>query len=280
MSKMPSQQTVLVVEDDKMMIVPKTVSSWTPSSHHEDVARPLASATAICDREVDLKCKTFKLTISVKGDISDACVKQVLKCLRKFKQKFVVLERGNSNRLHLHALLHSDEPRHKRNIQTVVAKIVKRCHPDSNSRAVMVNVCSDTEWYDEYLRKESDHVDVDTANFDIGQFRNDLPDETTQNALQAAQGQRPNHNVLLAHEERWIKYAPDDRSYVSAIKYLKWRQNVVRDMQPIIDLRRFRQLAYCLCDFRNKNIEPDAGDHAFYNKEFAGEVPVYTSNNC
>lgn len=268
---MPRQLDCIVPEGDRMMISPASISSFTPDQEQSHM--PLASATAISDRnpEIEIKVKTFKLTVSVKGDISDHCVKSVCKSLRKFKQIYVVLEQGSSGtHRHLHALLHSHEPRHKRNIQTVIAKIVKAIHKDSNGRAVKVNTCYDTEWYDQYLRKEEGVEHVDTDNFNVELFRADLPDQETQDALQAAQGHRDNRNVLVAHEERWIQYSPDDRTYKSAISYLKWRQNVKRDMQPIIDTRRFRQLAYALTNFRNHVITCDNGDERHYMMESQG----------
>ena len=99
-----------------------------------------------------------------------------------------------------------------------------------------------------------------TSNLTIDAFRNDLPDQAKQDALQGREGQRPTRNVLLAHEERWIKHFPDDRSYDSAIQYLRWRQSVARDMQLIVDMRRFRHLCYELTNFRNHVTSPDHGD--------------------
>lgn len=263
---------------------PRTVVSLTRDSEQSHL--PLASATAICDRNMppagqansgQIKVHTFKITVSVKGNISDQCVRSVCKALRKFRQIYVVCEQGAAGtHRHLHALVQSETPREKRNIQTVIAKVVKACHPDSNGKAVKVNTCYDTEWYDEYLRKEDGVENIDTDNFDIDLFRDALPDQATQDALQAAEGQCVNRNILVTHEERWIQYAPDDRSFNSAIRYLKWRQNVQRDMQPIIDTRRFRQLAYALTNFRNHLIEPDHGDLRHYQQESQGlEDRVY-----
>ena len=89
-----------------------------------------------------------------------------------------------------------------------------------------------------YFRKEEDAIDVGTDNFDVARVRTDLPDQGTQDALQAAQRRKPTHNVLLSHEERWMKHAPDDASHVPAISHLTWRISVQRDTPQIVDQRK------------------------------------------
>ena len=118
------------------------------------------------------------------------------------------------------------------------------------------------EWYETYLRKEDDCEDVDTDNFDAESFRVALPDQTTQNALQDAQRRKPIGAYWIDHEKRWIERFPDNSSYESAIRYLKERMYDLRDMEPISNLKKLRDIAYTLYAYRNKSIEPDFGDIA------------------
>jgi len=123
-----------------------------------------------------------------------------------------------------------------------------------------------------YFRKEEDAIDVGTDNFDVARVRTDLPDQGTQDALQAAQRRKPTHNVLLSHEERWMKHAPDDASHVPAISHLTWRISVQRDTPQIVDQRKPRQTAYALTGFRDKVMTQDGGDHDDHRRTFEGEA--------
>lgn len=60
----------------------------------------------------------------------------------------------------------------------------------------------------------------------------------------------------IDHEQRWINRFPEDSSYESAIRYLKERMFVLRDMEPISDPTKLRQTAFTLYGYRNKSIEP------------------------
>jgi len=230
-----------IVDGDRNLVSPDTCVSFTPSAANEQSHLPLACATAIGDRlsPAQLAQKCYRVTLSPHGDISDDCVKEVLQAVKKTVNRYIVLEHGTSGKRHLHALLQYPEPRKSKNIADILWRVVKKHHPQSLQKcAVVINACFNLDWYEEYVRKEEDCIDVDTPNFDVDKFRDALPDEEAQAALQNAQGRKPTHNVLLAHKERWIKHAPDDATYVSAVSNLKRRINVNRDMQPIIDQRR------------------------------------------
>lgn len=85
----------------------------------------------------------------------------------------------------------------------------------------------------------------------------------------------PNDKVSsywIDHEKRWIKYSPDDTTYDSAIRYFNYRINVARDMEPIINHRKMREMAYFLYQFRNKLTDADAGDMAYFKRQRFGVV--------
>ena len=70
--------------------------------------------------------------------------------------------------------------------------------------------------------------------------------------------------VLQDHEARWIAVATDDGSYPSAVSYLLRRINVDRDLSPILEPHRLRELAYAIYRYRNKIVEPDAQDLKYF----------------
>jgi len=76
-----------------------------------------------------------------------------------------------------------------------------------------------------------------------------------------------------AHEAAWKNYDAEDSSYESAVRYLKWRQNVQRDIQrPILSRSAFRRLAQALTHFRNKDISVTPGAKRFFAK-MTGKKP-------
>ncbi|MBC49801.1 MAG: hypothetical protein CMF24_08785 [Ilumatobacter sp.] len=67
------------------------------------------------------------------------------------------------------------------------------------------------------------------------------------------------------HEVEWKEYDAEDSSYESAVRYLKWRQNVQRDM-CILSAGKLRRLACALTRFRNKDVSVTSADKRFYYK--------------
>lgn len=244
---------------------PRTGVSTTPAS----VAPALACATS--DRATAIAVKTYRVTISVKGDISDGLVKWVQKTYFD-TNKYVVLEYGQNGQKHMHMLIQFEQAKQKKNLRDVLFRAIKKYHPDSNGKALVLNTCYNMEWYDTYLRKEDDCIDVDTDNFDAGAFESALPDKATQATLQDAQRRKPIGAYWLDHEQRWIEFSPDNTSYESAIVYFKTRMYVTRDMEPISNLKKLRDIAYTLWAYRNKAATCDFGDTAYMKKEFDGEI--------
>ena len=178
-------------------------------------------------RLTTIAVKTYRVTISVKGDISEPLVKWVQKTYFD-NNKYVVLEHGQNGQKHMHMLIQFEQPKQKKNLRDVLFRAIKKYHPDSNGKALVLNTCYNMEWYKTYLRKEDDCIDVDTDNFDAERFRMALPDQATQTALQDAQRRKPVGAYWNDHEKRWIERYPDNSSYESAIRYLKERMFALR----------------------------------------------------
>ena len=248
------------------------VSHVPQQTTSDPVVHTLACTTS--DRTTDkskIAVKTFRVTFSPKGDISDKMIKWVQKTYAD-NNKYIVCEFGESGQKHMHMLVQFNEPKQKKDLRDTLYRNLMKHHPDSNGKALVVNSCYNMEWYEEYLRKEDNREDVDTDNFDADSFRLALPDEATQTALQDAQRRQPTGAKWITHEQRWIEQFPNDSSYESAIRYLNYRMCVSRDMEPYTSLRRLREEAYFLYKYRNKAIDVDFGDTAFHKKEFEGEI--------
>lgn len=254
------------------------------NSSVSSVALPLASATsdsATQDRGVKIQIvhnlskvdtRTFRVTLSPKEDIDPEVVKWFLKTYEKCN-KYVVIEQGQSGKKHLHALLQFDGPKEVKSIKDVVWRNMRKYHGTSIQKfAVVINVCYNMLWYDEYLRKEEDVENVDTDDFDAKSFRRALPDEATQTLLQSFTRHKPIGAMWTAHEERWIKFSPDDASFPSAVRYLNTRMFKDRDLEPIADMRKFNQLAHTLTKFRNKFCDVEPVNLQYYNQMTHDEV--------
>ena len=108
---------------------------------------PLGSATDDCATEGDTSVtrslkvpdtRTFLITISPPGDISDEMIEWFLKTYRD-NNKYVVCERGKSGQRHLHALLQFDEHKEARNLRTTMWRVLKRIHTDSVTKALDIH---------------------------------------------------------------------------------------------------------------------------------------------
>lgn len=136
--------------------------------------------------EMSISVKTFKLTISVKEDISDECVTNVMKYLTKIcSSLFAVVEFGAGDRKHFHAaLLFKTAPAQLKKWKSMFYKErVQPYHPDSLARiAVTCITMYNHGWYDEYLRKE-DKSQIIFDSYDRDAFEAAFPDEATQSAL-------------------------------------------------------------------------------------------------
>lgn len=79
-------------------------------------------------------------------------------------------------------------------------------------------------------------------------------------------------------EQRWIKFSPNDASFPSAVRYLNTRMFKDRDLEPIQDRRKFRQLAHTLTKFRNKYCDVEPVNLQYYNQMTQEKVFEYPCN--
>jgi len=204
-------------------------------------------------KEVLLETKSFLLTVSVPGDISEGCIKQLVSYIKKATiHAYVVTELGESDRLHLHAVLVYKDPMLARKIrENVWDRFIKKHHPDAKgSIAVKVQVCPGHKWYDEYLQKEgSKTVHLDT--YDREKVTDYFPTIAVQEALQTKSAiSRSAAPHITRDVELWAQ-SVFENNCVGALNYLKHRMFVLRDMIPISDKRKLCDKAYMYYEYRN-----------------------------
>lgn len=212
--------------------------------------------------------QAFNLTVSVKEDISDECVRAIKKWLTKnVKWVHCVVEQEASKR-HLHAALFFETPRDKKKLrENLWDRQVKPFHPTSIGRiAVHLQASPGRKWIDEYMSKEDNvevvmtHMPEDTTELD-GYF----PSEETQAILMSAKDKvvdafYATHEVVYKewlHENTWVS------STQTAHEYFMLRMCVRRDMRCIADSRRVHQMAvmlhkYCVQTTKLTNLEISA----------------------
>lgn len=216
-----------------------------------------------------MKLNTFRLTISVPGDLDDEVVKRVVSyCEKKCHYAYVVVEHGANVRRHLHAAVCLKVPMEGNNLLGYMWKIVQAHHPDAlRRRAVNKHVMYDHAWYDEYLRKESD-VEVHYAKYDKDGVAAYFPSEEAQTELmsvvEGAEPARIADKYYDRLEREWIEYSPDGSTFRNAVEFLNHIMFVARTERCIADTRRFSQVAYCLFRYRNKIANADAGSLRWY----------------
>lgn len=133
-----------------------------------------------------LETKTFLVTVSTKGDVSQECVKALVKHWSKTTvHAYAVTEHGETGKLHLHAVLvYKDHRMSKKLHENFWERYVKpNGHEDSIPKyAVKVQVCPGNRWYDEYLKKEADcTVVLDTYDREAAEAY--FPSQAVQEAL-------------------------------------------------------------------------------------------------
>ena len=216
--------------------------------------------------------QAFNLTVSVKEDISDECVKAIKKWLTK-NTKYVhcVLEQETSKR-HLHAAMFFTEPRDKKKLrENLWDRQVKPHHPTSIGRfAVHLQAAPGRKWIDEYLLKE-DNVEVVLS--DLPDETDDLneyyPSEETQAILMSAKDKivdcfYATHEAVYKewlHENTWVS------STQTAHEYLCLRMFVRKDIRVIADSRRCHQIAVALHKYSTETYKLTALELSTHVKE-------------
>jgi len=206
----------------------------------------------------NFETKSFLLTVSVKGDLSIESEEGIVKYVRKNTlMHHVVIEHGSSGKRHLHACLIFKESRLKHKVEgNLHDRFVKPFHADSPQRfATKVQVCPGNDWYNEYLKKETD-VQVLSTNWDPVAAVDHFPTQQVQEALQAKSKMA---SVSSPHIENrvaeWIA-SSFENSPEGSLMFLKHCMFVVKDMVPISDPRKLTEKAFMHYQYRNGIVDP------------------------
>lgn len=213
-----------------------------------------------------LDCKTFQITISPKGDVTEKCVEVLLKWVKKTSlSSYVVAERGSNGQRHLHMAVAFEDSRSKRCLQEDLWKKVKKFHGDSIGRiAVVVTVSYDHRWYDEYLRKEAG-VELLHDNYDRTVITDLFPSPEVQQLLVESKGKKVCDTYVYEHCVLWE--ATDLPVSVSgALRYLRERMFKEKTMMVMLDERRIRQLAIAIFRYRTGNCDQTMEDDEWLNR--------------
>jgi len=198
------------------------------------------------------------LTISTKGDISDECIKAVVKHIRLTTvHAYVVTEHGESGKLHLHAVMLYKDSRDSKKIQdNVWQRMVKPHHPDSIGRvAVKVQVCPGNKWYDEYLQKEQD-VSVLLDTYDREASIDFFPTEAVQEALMATHKHKGVACPWLKQDIITWTASTFENTPEGALMYLNHRMYVLENMAPLACPRKLTEKALMYWKYRNQVVSP------------------------
>lgn len=211
-------------------------------------------------REV-LDTKTFLLTVSTPGDLSQESIKAICAWIRRTTvHAYCVTERGKSDRLHLHAVMVFKDPRHPSKIrENVFDRMVKPHHPAAIGRvAVLCSVQYDHTWYDAYLRKETEStVHIDTYDRDL--ITDFFPTAAVQEALVTKTNIRSSGDpVMMKLVMEWEVADTSPPTALSALEYLKRRMYVDRNMVVVQDKRRLVQKAYAMYEYRTQRVTANA----------------------
>lgn len=198
--------------------------------------------------------RAFNLTISVREDITDECVRGIKKWITKNVSFYHCVTEQETSKRHLHAMLCFKEPKNKKKIrENLWERYVKQYHPTSKgSVAVHIQACPGRRWVDEYLQKEEcvevvcSHLpDESRGDPPLHEF---FPTEEQQVALMAAKDKVC--DVFYDTHETVYKQYLHDNTWVSstetAHQYFKHRMFVSKDMRVIADSRRVHQMACAL----------------------------------
>lgn len=195
--------------------------------------------------------RAFNLTISVREDISEECIKAVKKWLTK-NTKYVhcVIER-DTGKAHLHAGIFFNDVRDKKKMrENLWDRQVRPYHPTSIGRvAVNIHAAPGRKWIDEYLHKE-DNVEVILSDLpvDLHDLDEYYPSQEVQDMLLSAK-EKTVDCFYAVHEvayKEWLHENTWQSSTQTAHEYFGLRMFVRKDMRVIADSRRVHQMAVAL----------------------------------
>lgn len=221
--------------------------------------------------------QSFNLTISVKDDISDECIKAMKKWLTKNVMYVYCVIECDTGKKHMHATMFFKDPKDKKKMrENLWERQVKPHHPNSIGKyAVHLQACPGRKWLDEYLLKDDTREEVlvilpdDRSELDVL-----FPSEETQVMLMSAKDKivdcfYATHEVVYKewlHENSWIS------STQTSHEYFHLRMFVRKDMRVICDSRKLHQMAvalhrYSTSDYKltNQEISKHTQEHAAYD---------------
>jgi len=133
------------------------------------------------------------------------------------------------------------------------------------------------DWYNEYLRKDSD-TSILWDKYEIEEYNKYFPTLQQQEELVAASASKKSLTAdakdprFAALEARWEEYSTEV-TYESAVKFLKYTMNVERSIQVIVDPRRLCQTAWALYEYRGRIVEPCV-DQINFGQRMSGILPT------
>lgn len=234
--------------------------------------------------EAPLKLRSFNLTVSVRGDICDDCVKAVMKQVKKVAVFFHgcvenKTKEGNPCKKHLHVCFFVRTPmdgvKWKQNLWD---RQVKKFHPDSIGRAAVQNqACPGDKWVREYLHKTGEHaqlVEMQLPN-DLAELEEFYPTQEEQAKLQML-STRVYDTFFSSHEvhyKAWLLENTWCSTCQTAMEYFHLRMFVRKDMPVNADSRKVHQWAVALHRYTTedykltprelRSMQEEAQDYAF-----------------
>jgi hypothetical protein len=208
---------------------------------------------------VDLKARTFLITLSPKTDLTDDTIEEFKNYIKKKTQyAYIVTETGDNGKKHLHCCAVWSMDVHKRNIHDYWSKKMTQEYPGSIGRyAVKVTVQYDHKWYDEYLRKGGDVIYDEYDRDAVTKF---FPSAEKQARLIELKGATPEMRVHILDQmlAEWLDKEPNDSSYESAIRFVKYRMYVENKTPYYVDNRKLCQACWFMYEKRNQIVQPNA----------------------
>lgn len=208
-----------------------------------------------------IKLKSWKVTISTKGDIPQDVVESFYRYVFRnahIEMHYTVIERGETGRKHLHSLLCFSVGYDQAYLQNYfwrhcVKPFVDETH--IGKIAVRVDINSNDTWINEYLRKE-DGVEIITNEYDADRESEFYPTEREQQTLQtfvnasdAADPFYAEHSGLYAIWLRdRVRYGDLETVSTTSLaqSYFYNRMYVQKNMRIIRDKRALWAMSECL----------------------------------
>lgn len=210
-----------------------------------------------------IKLRSWKVTISTKGDIPEEVVQKYYEYVfsnPNIEMHYTVVERGETGRKHLHGLVCLKDGKPSAYLQNYIWRHFVQPYVDDShigKIAVRLDVNADDRWISEYLKKEQ-AVEIISNEYDVGRESEFYPTDGEQQTLKAfvdaASAVDPYYAEHAAFYEQFVMALPGHKysifRHVStsalAERYFNNRMYVLKDMKVIRDPRVVHQMARAL----------------------------------